>query len=78
MVPTLPVKFMTVNIVKLLTRTLASIYSIIHRIRQTIFYNQFMTFRIYAWRFRLLSGAMLSIRTKSDFYQFYNFHMVEF
>ena len=76
MVPTLQIKFTTVNIVKLLTRTLASIYSIIHRIRQTIFYNHFMAFRIYAWRL-YLSGAMLSIRTKGDFYLFYDFHMVE-
>ena len=51
MVHTLPIKFPTVNIVKLLTRILACIYFIIHRIRQTIFYNQFMTFRRYAWRF---------------------------
>ena len=36
MVPTLSVKFMTVNIVKLFTRTLACTYSIIHSIRQTI------------------------------------------
>ena len=48
--PTIQIKFTTVNIVKLLTRTLACINSITHRIRQTIFYNQFMTFRRYAWR----------------------------
>ena len=70
MVPTLPIKFTTVNIVKILTRTLACIYSIIHRIRQTIFYAGVLC--------RILSGAMLSIRTKGDFDLFYDFHMVEF
>ena len=38
MVPTISIKFMTVNIVKLFTRTLAYAYFIIHRIRQTIFF----------------------------------------
>ena len=51
MVPTLPIKFTTMNIVKLLTRTLVCMYSIIHKICQTIFYNQFMTLRRYAWCF---------------------------
>ena len=79
MVPTLPIKFTTVNIVKLLTRTIAGIYSTIHRISQTIFYYQYMTFRRYAGvLYRILSGAMLSIRTKGDFYLFYDFHKVEF
>ena len=79
MVPTLPVKFTTVNIVKSLTRTLTCIYSIIHRIRQTIFYNQFLTLEdMPAVLYKILSGAMLSIRPKVDFYPFYNFHMVEF
>ena len=36
MVPTFTVKFMTLNIVKLFTRTLACMYSIIHKIRQAI------------------------------------------
>ena len=35
-VPTLSIKFMTVNTVKLFTRTLACTYSFIHRIHQTI------------------------------------------
>ena len=28
--------------------------------------------------YRILSGAMLSIRTVNDFYRFYDFHLVEF
>ena len=28
--------------------------------------------------YRILSGAMLLIRTKGEFYLFYDFHMVEF
>ena len=28
--------------------------------------------------YRILRGAMLSIRAKGDFYLFYDFHMVEF
>ena len=28
--------------------------------------------------YRILSGAMLSIRTKGDFYLFNDFHMAEF
>ena len=62
MVPTLPIKFTTVNIVKLLTRTLACIYSIINRIRQTIFYNQFMVLEaMYGILYRIWGGAMLSV-----------------
>ena len=78
MVPTLSIKFTTVNIVKLLSRTLAYIYSIIYRIRQYFITSLCLLEDMPGVLYRILSGAMLSIRTKGDFYPFYNFHMEEF
>ena len=79
MVSTLPIKFTTVNIVKLLTQTLACIYSIIHKCTKLYFIISFGLLEdMPGFLYRFLSGAVLSIRTKCDFYLFYDFHMVEF
>ena len=51
--------------VKLLTRTLACLYSIIHRVRQSIFYNQFMILEgMPGVLYSILCSVLLSIRTK--------------
>ena len=71
MVPTLSVEFMTMNIVKLFTLTLACTYFIIHSIRQTIL-SPVYDFKKICLVFYLekLNIVMLSIKTSGNFMSF--------
>ena len=64
MVPTLPIKFTTVNIVELLTRTLACIYSITEFAKQYFITSLWLLEYMPGALYKILSDAMLSIRKK--------------
>ena len=67
MVPTLPIKFTTVNTVKLLTRTLAYILSYTEFAKLYFITSLWILEDMPGVLYRILSGAMLSIKTKGDY-----------